>query len=256
MRAKGAVATVLGHILSSAREMKEGAKESDLPTRLTEEKEKVSLFYVNESFYKMMVKVESVFHHLMSEEGIARHGIGIVNDICHVLSQEDIGFEAFVPKTVIHGDYLEAVRRIMRSFGRLRGKDWVRRRKAQRGYIFNETMRATLGVKAAEAKKKVQTKGKKGKSKKGSLRKVSDEASSANPTIPAEQLALDPSHLEAAADEAMDTGIENATNQNKIDRTDNEFDDYDDAFEEFVSQEEDFLLATFAEYHQGNATTD
>ena len=62
--------------------------------------------------------------------------------------------------------------------------------------------------------------------------------------------------MEAAADEAMDTGIENATNQNKIDRTDNEFDDYDDAFEEFVSQEEDFLLATFAEYHQGNATTD
>lgn len=157
-RAKGAVATVLGHILSSARETKEGAKESDLPTRLTEEKEKVSLFYVNESFYKMMVKVESVFHHLMSEEGIARHGIGIVNDICHVLSQEDIGFEAFVPKTVIHGDYLEAVQRIMRLFGRLRGKDWVRRRKAQRGHIFNETMRATLGTPLLRQRRKCRRK--------------------------------------------------------------------------------------------------
>ena len=135
-RAKGEVATVLDDILSNAKVTKEEAKESDLPTRLTEVKEKVSLFYVNKSFYKMMVKVESVFHHLMSEEGIARHGIGIVNDICHVLSQEDIGFKAFVSETVVHGDYLEAVRRFMRSFGRLRGKDWVRRRKAQRGYIF------------------------------------------------------------------------------------------------------------------------
>jgi len=66
-RAKGEVATVLDDILSNARATKEEAKESDLPTRLTEVKEKVSLFYVNKSFYKMMVKVESVFHHLMSE---------------------------------------------------------------------------------------------------------------------------------------------------------------------------------------------
>ena len=248
-RAKGEVATVLDDILSNARATKEEAKESDLPTRLTEVKEKVSLFYVNKSFYKMMVKVESVFHHLMSEEGIARHGIDIVNDICHVLSQEDIGFKAFVPETVVHGDYLEAVRRFMRSFGRLRGKDWVRRRKAQRGYIFNEAMRATLGVIAAERKKKAQTRGKKGKGKKISSRNVSDKASSASPTVPAEQLALDPSHLGAAADEAMDTGHrQNATTQDQANGNDNEFDVYDDAFDEFVMQEEELLLAKFAEY--------
>ena len=74
----------------------------------------------------------------------------------------------------------------------------MRRRKAQRGYIFNEAMRATLGVIAAEGKKKAQTRGKKGKGKKRSSRNVSDKASSASPTVPAEQLALDPSHLGAA----------------------------------------------------------
>jgi len=34
------------------------------------------------------------------------------------------------------------------------------------GYIFNEAMRATLGVIAAEGKKKAQMRGKKGKGKK------------------------------------------------------------------------------------------
>jgi len=110
------------------------------------------------------------------------------------------------------------------------------------GYIFNEAMRATLGVIAAEGKKKAQTRGKKGKGKKRSSRNVSDEASSASPTVPAEQLALDPSHLEAAAEEAMDT------NQDQANGNDNEFDVYDDAFDEFVMQEEELLLAKFAEY--------
>ena len=113
---------------------------------------------------------------------------------------------------------------------------------------LHEAMRATLGVIAAEGKKKAQTRGKKGKGKKRSSRNVSessnvsDEASSASPTVPAEQLALDPSHLEAAAEEAMDT------NQDQANGNDNEFDVYDDAFDEFVMQEEELLLAKFAEY--------
>ena len=52
-RAKGDVATVLDDNLSNARATKEEVKESDLPTRLTEVKEKVSLFYVNKSFYNL-----------------------------------------------------------------------------------------------------------------------------------------------------------------------------------------------------------
>ena len=100
----------------------------------------------------MMMRVEAVFHLLMSKEGIARHGIGIVNDICYTLSQEDIGFEAFVPKAVARGVYLEAVLRFMQSFG----KGYVGRigqgGGAQRGYILNETIHATLGVIAAEGK--------------------------------------------------------------------------------------------------------
>ena len=72
----------------------------------------------------MMVRVEAVFHLLMSEEGIARHGIGIVNDMCHALSQEDLGFEVFVPKAVAPGVYLEAVWQFMQLYGRLCGKDW------------------------------------------------------------------------------------------------------------------------------------
>jgi len=48
--------------------------------------------------------------------------------------------------------------------------------------------------------------------------------------------------LEAAAEEAMDT------NQDQANGNDNEFDVYDDAFDEFVMQEEELLLAKFAEY--------
>lgn len=46
----------------------------------------------------------------------------------------------------------------------------------------------------------------------------------------------------------MDTGMLDATIQDQINGTDNEFDAYDDAFDEFVLQEEELLLANFAEY--------
>ena len=46
-----------------------------------------------------------------------------MKDIVHVLSTEDFGFESFVPEFIEREDYLEAVRRFMSSYGRLRGKD-------------------------------------------------------------------------------------------------------------------------------------
>ena len=54
---------------------KEEARAQNLPTALTEGKEIVSLTYVNEQFYNVMVKAESVFHQLLSDECIARYGI-------------------------------------------------------------------------------------------------------------------------------------------------------------------------------------
>ena len=51
-RAKGEVATVLDHIQSNAVATKEEATDAALAMGLTKEKEKGSLFYVNEAFYK------------------------------------------------------------------------------------------------------------------------------------------------------------------------------------------------------------
>lgn len=74
-KATGEVAAALKYIKMEASATKEEARAQNLPTALTEGKEIVSLTYVNEQFYNVMVKAESVFHQLLSDECIARYGI-------------------------------------------------------------------------------------------------------------------------------------------------------------------------------------
>ena len=91
-RATEGVASVLKSIKDNAVSSNQDAKRDCLPTQMTEDKDQVSLVYVKGRFYKVIVRIESVFHNLLSDESFARYGPSMVDDICHVLSTGSNGF--------------------------------------------------------------------------------------------------------------------------------------------------------------------
>ena len=114
----------------------------------------VNLHYINEPFFKFINKIESVFHTLLSEWNIALYGLAIVADITQALSREDLAVEEFLTESHDSDAISEVVRRIIWSYGRLRGKDFVRKCNAKVGVKHHETLRSTLGTTSAIASAK------------------------------------------------------------------------------------------------------
>ena len=64
------IADALHQLKEQACTSKALAKSSLLPTARVEEREKVELTFANINFYNVMVKIESVFHHLLAKEHV------------------------------------------------------------------------------------------------------------------------------------------------------------------------------------------
>jgi hypothetical protein len=146
----------LKEIRENAVSTKTEARNDSLPMAKVESKERVGLCYINRPFYDLILKIESVFHTLLSEKNIALYGIQIVADIVVALSKENLGFGDFFSESHDDDVKLEVIRRIIFSYGRTRGKDFVRKMNAQVGAKHHETLRSALGTTAAIAEQKAK----------------------------------------------------------------------------------------------------
>ena len=93
-RRKSVFSSSLENIQKNALTSKEGARHDCLSPANVEAKEIVNLCYVNELFLNLVLKIESVFHTLLSGDSIAVYGIRIVadNDSAIALGIGDFGF--------------------------------------------------------------------------------------------------------------------------------------------------------------------
>lgn len=152
-RAKDKYINALLDIESNATTSKEGAQSASLPSGKVERNEVHNLTYVNRLFYDFVNRIESVFETLLCEKEMALYGHCIVKDITRVLCKEELGFNALLSNTHDEDVIAEVLRRIIWSYGRLRGKDFVRKCNAKMGTKHHETTRSTLGTTAAIAAK-------------------------------------------------------------------------------------------------------
>ena len=138
-------ASIFGLLKDTASSTREEAKEASLPYQRVQSAEAVGLFYPTAEFYNQMLKLESVFHNILKDKNVALFGPGIIEDIVFLLSKQDLGFAQFMPGA--EDDAVEAVfKRLVDSYGNLRGKDFARKRNAKDGDGSKETTRATLGT--------------------------------------------------------------------------------------------------------------
>ena len=165
---KGDVSAALEYFKAQASTSKDKAKQDNLPLARVERKEKVSLTYANESFLKMLLKIESVFYELLKEKKIALFGFGLVGDIAYNLESfiDVLGFSQFLPNTTSNETKLMIFRAIIGSYGNLRGKDIAFKKNAAAGSNQEQTLRAKLAVSSALAKEKRKQQKKTGKRKK------------------------------------------------------------------------------------------
>jgi len=131
---------------------KEEAREASLPLGKVERREKVRLTYVNSQFYTFVKKVESVFHKLLNEGDVVLYGALIVRDITRALSKNELGFKDLFTEQHDEEVISEVLKRIIWSYGRLRGKDFVRKCTAREGAKYYEKLRSELGTASAMAK--------------------------------------------------------------------------------------------------------
>ncbi len=150
---KNVYTQALKDIKNNSSTTKLDARKESLPSAKVEEKEVYGLCYPNKMFYDFVTKVESVFDTLLSEGNVAYYGMDIISDITHALSKEDLGIEQFYSRPYDESLKAEILRRIIRSYGRLRGKDFVRKCNAKVGVKYHETTRSALGTAAAIASK-------------------------------------------------------------------------------------------------------
>lgn len=135
---------------------KEEAREASLPLGKVERREKVRLTYVNSQFYTFVKKVESVFHKLLNEGDVVLYGALIVRDITRALSKNELGFKDLFTEQHDEEVISEVLKRIIWSYGRLRGKDFIRKCTAREGAKYYEKLRSELGTASAMASKKAK----------------------------------------------------------------------------------------------------
>ena len=76
----------------------------------------------SQAFCEVMSSAESVFHSMLTEDNIFRHGPMVVADICHCLGKADIGSAQFLPGTDV-ADVETVQQSLVSSHDSLRGKD-------------------------------------------------------------------------------------------------------------------------------------
>ena len=113
------------------------------------------LCYINRPIYKIILKIESVFHILLSKKNISLYGIQIVADIVVVLSKENLGFDDFVSESHDDDVKLEIICQNIFSYGQTGGKYFAQKMNAQVEAKHNETLQSPLGSTVTIADQKV-----------------------------------------------------------------------------------------------------
>ena len=144
----------LQHFLDKATTTKDQAKSSSLPCERVATTEHHQLFYANEQFYDVMVRIESVFDYLLNVDNFAKYGIDLTDQLKDMLVKMDIGFRQFMPTDTPEDSVMVVTNRILNAYVHMRGKDYTTKQNAQRGYNYHETHRANIGVKAQLARDK------------------------------------------------------------------------------------------------------
>jgi hypothetical protein len=122
---------------------KEGAIEVEAPTRRVERREAVSLNYASPELFNVICKYESVYHALLNEDGIKKHGEGLLKQINALLSRKDVRMKDLLGAWADDGDAREVSKFFLNYYTNLRGKDYARKYNAQI-ISSTETHRATM----------------------------------------------------------------------------------------------------------------
>lgn len=137
---------------SMASRNKEDAIASELPTDDVEKREVDNLLFASSAFFDVVIKLECVFHHILGEKSIEKFGPQIIADLEVCLNDVDIGINSLVNGCDDNDDVVNIRKRVIEAYCNMRGKDYVRQRRALSAFNFTESHRSTIGIIAKQAK--------------------------------------------------------------------------------------------------------
>ena len=143
---------------SMASRNKEDAIASELPTDDVEKREVDNLLFASSAFFDVVIKLECVFHHILGEKSIEKFGPQIIADLEVCLNDVDIGINSLVNGCDDNDDVVNIRKRVIEAYCNMRGKDYVRQRRALSAFNFTESHRSTIGIIAKQAKDNAEKK--------------------------------------------------------------------------------------------------
>ena len=140
------------HFLSRASLVQDAAVENGLPVDDVVERQVDQLHFASGKFYDVAIKLECVFYHILGEKNIEIFGPQIIAEMESCLNKVDIGISSILDGWEDEDDVTNLRERVIEAFCNMRGKDYVRKRRALTGFNFTETHRSTIGTLAKRAK--------------------------------------------------------------------------------------------------------
>jgi len=144
--------------LTNASLERQVAADAGLPIEDVVEREVDQLQCASRDFYNVTIKLECVFYHILGEKSIEIFGPQIIADLEACLNKVDIGIASLLTGWEDNDDISNVRERVIEAFCNMRGKDYVRKRRALAGFNFTETHRSTIGTIAKQAKDKANKK--------------------------------------------------------------------------------------------------
>ncbi len=137
---------------------KEDAIASELPTDDVVTREVDNLLFASSAFFDVVIKLECVFHHILGDKSIEKFGPQIIADMEVCLNDVDIGINSLLEGCDDINDADNVRKRVIEAYCNMRGKDYVRQRRALSAFNFTESHRSTIGIIAKKAKDEAERK--------------------------------------------------------------------------------------------------
>lgn len=144
--------------LTGASLERDDAVDAELPIEDVVDREVDQLQFASREFYNVAIKLECVFYHILGEKSIEIFGPQIIADMEACLNRVDIGIASLLTGWEDNDDVNNLKERVIEAFCNMRGKDYVRKRRALAGFNFQETHRSTIGTLSKQAKDKAKKK--------------------------------------------------------------------------------------------------
>lgn len=123
-------ANAIEHFLSRASLSQDVAVEAGLPVEEVVEKQLDQLHFASAQFYHFVIKLECVFYHILGEKRIEIFGPQIIAEMESCLNKVDIGISSILDGLEYEDDVTNVRERVIEAFCNMRGKDYVRKRRA------------------------------------------------------------------------------------------------------------------------------